>query len=58
MKNYLILGLGSFGMALATELRRLGNEVAVVDSDEDRVNAAREFVDKALIAFSAVARFA
>lgn len=50
MKNFLVLGLGSFGMAMAKELRRLGNEVAVVDSDEDRINRAREFVDKALIA--------
>ncbi len=37
MKSFLIVGLGRFGSALATELYDLGNEVLVVDRDEDVV---------------------
>ena len=37
MKSFLIIGLGYFGQYLATKLIDLGNEVMVVDKDEDRV---------------------
>lgn len=50
MKSLLIIGLGSFGMTLARNLVKRGNEVAVIDTDEERINKAREFVDKAIIA--------
>ena len=50
MKTLLIVGLGSFGMTLARDLVKRGNEVMGIDVDEDRIDKAREFVDKALIA--------
>lgn len=50
MKKFLILGLGSFGLTLAKDLKKRGNEVAAVDNDEERVNAARDSVDQAIIA--------
>jgi len=50
MKSVLIIGLGSFGLTLARSLVKRGNEVAVVDIDEERINKARTFVDKAMIA--------
>jgi len=37
MKSFLAIGLGYFGQYLATKLIELGNEVMVVDKDEDRV---------------------
>ena len=50
MRSLLIIGLGSFGMTLARDLVKRGNEVAVIDIDEERINKARGFVDKAMIA--------
>ena len=50
MNIVLIIGLGSFGMSLARDLVQRGNEVAVMDTDEERINKARGFVDKAVIA--------
>lgn len=37
MKSFLVLGLGRFGRHLASKLVELGNEVMVVDQDEERV---------------------
>lgn len=37
MKSFLVLGLGRFGRHLAHKLMELGNEVMVVDQDEERV---------------------
>ncbi|MDO4314751.1 MAG: TrkA family potassium uptake protein [Oscillospiraceae bacterium] len=37
MKSFLVLGLGRFGRHLANKLTELGNEVMVVDQDEERV---------------------
>ena len=37
MKAFLVLGLGRFGTHLTTRLMELGNEVMVVDQDEERV---------------------
>lgn len=37
MKSFLVLGLGRFGRHLAMKLTELGNEVMVVDQDEERV---------------------
>lgn len=50
MRSVLIIGLGSFGLTLARDLVKRGNGVTVVDLDEERVNKARDFVDKAIIA--------
>jgi len=38
MKEFIVLGLGRFGSAVATTLAELGNEVLGVDSDLERVN--------------------
>ena len=37
MKSFLVIGLGRFGRHLTTKLVELGNEVMVVDRDEERV---------------------
>lgn len=37
MKSFLVIGLGAFGRHLAEKLTELGNEVMVVDQDEERV---------------------
>jgi trk system potassium uptake protein TrkA len=37
MKSFLVIGLGRFGRHLASKLVELGNEVMVVDRDEERV---------------------
>ena len=36
MKSFLIIGVGRFGRHLATKLVELGNEVMVVDKDEEK----------------------
>ena len=41
-KNYAVLGLGRYGIAVARELVRNGMEVIAVDSDERIVNAASD----------------
>ncbi|MDD3154453.1 MAG: TrkA family potassium uptake protein [Victivallaceae bacterium] len=48
--NYAVLGLGSFGYKLATELSKSGNNVVVVDLDRDRVNDFRDKVAEAIVA--------
>ena len=37
MKTYVVIGLGRFGTAVATELCRLGHEVLAIDGSEDRI---------------------
>ena len=37
MKSFLVVGLGRFGRHLTNKLVELGNEVMVLDRDEDRV---------------------
>ncbi len=38
MKNFLVIGLGRFGEHLSCRLAELGNDVMVVDQNEDTVN--------------------
>ena len=38
MKSILIIGLGRFGSYMAKKFAELGNEVMVMDKDEERVN--------------------
>ncbi len=47
MKSFLVIGLGQFGRHLATRLTELGNEVMVVDRDEERVAALASVVTAA-----------
>lgn len=50
MKTFLVIGLGRFGMAVASELCTLGNEVLAVDIREDLVQTATSRVTRAIIA--------
>lgn len=48
-KQYLIIGAGRFGSALATTLYDLGHEVVVADSSETRIDAVMDDVTHAVI---------
>lgn len=48
-KQYLVIGAGRFGSALATTLYDLGHEVVVVDSSEERVDDIMDHVTHAVI---------
>lgn len=50
MKTFLVVGLGRFGTAVATELCALGNEVLAMDIREDRVQAIAAQVTHAVTA--------
>ncbi len=50
MKSFLLIGLGRFGSALATELCELGNEVLAVDAHEELVQAVAPKVTHAVTA--------
>jgi trk system potassium uptake protein TrkA len=42
MSRFAIIGLGTFGAAVATKLMEKGHEVLAIDSDPDRVDAMRD----------------
>ena len=44
MKSFVIIGLGRFGTAIASELSALGHEVLAVDVDEERVQQVADHV--------------
>ena len=48
MKTYVVIGLGRFGTALATELCRLGHEVLAIDESEDRIQNIADQVTHAV----------
>ncbi|MEA4932776.1 MAG: TrkA family potassium uptake protein [Lawsonibacter sp.] len=48
MKSFLVIGLGRFGFALATELCVRGNEVLGLDLREDRVQASADRITRAV----------
>lgn len=48
MKSFLIVGLGRFGSALALELFDMGNDVLVIDDDEDKVQNIADSVTQAV----------
>lgn len=50
MKSFAVIGLGRFGIAVAEELAKIGNEVLVIDTDEDRVAEITNRVTHAIIA--------
>lgn len=50
MKTFLVIGLGRFGTAVATELCVLGNEVLAMDSQEEQVQAVAPHVTHAVTA--------
>jgi len=49
MSQYAVIGLGSFGSVLATELVKSGCEVLAIDKDEARVEAIQDVVQTAVI---------
>ena len=50
MRSMLVIGLGHFGSSLARRLTELGNEVMIVDAEEEAVNRIAPFVTSAQIA--------
>jgi len=44
-KNFLVIGLGNFGMSVAKSLGELEQEVLAADSDPEVVDKAQEFVE-------------
>lgn len=50
MKSVLIIGMGKFGQLLGENLLEMGDEVMIVDRDEDSVNALASKYSGALIA--------
>lgn len=49
MKTFVVIGLGRFGTAVATDLCTLGHEVLAVDVNEDKVQAVANQVTHAVI---------
>ena len=49
MKSYLVIGLGRFGAAVATTLQDLGNEVMILDENEERVQKLASSVTSAVV---------
>ncbi len=50
MKSILLIGMGKFGQALGEKLMRMGDEVMIVDKNEELVNALAPKYTEALIA--------
>jgi trk system potassium uptake protein TrkA len=50
LKQFAVLGLGQFGLAVTESLLRHGCEVLVIDSDSDRVNDVKSQVHSAVVA--------
>jgi trk system potassium uptake protein TrkA len=48
MKQFIVLGLGKFGSAVATTLVELGHEVLGVDNDEEIVNDLKDKITQAV----------
>lgn len=51
-RNFVVIGLGTFGRTIATELAGFGNHVLAIDNHEDNVNAVLDSVSEAVIADS------
>lgn len=50
MKSILLIGLGKFGNTLGEQLMKMGDEVMIVDKNEDIINAAASKYTNALVA--------
>ena len=48
-RSYAVVGLGTFGSTVASELTRFGNHVIGIDTDERRVNALADTLSQGLI---------
>jgi len=49
MRQFAIIGLGTFGFKLATSLAEMGCQVLAIDSDRDRVQDIRDLVTEAAV---------
>lgn len=49
MKSFLIIGLGRFGTAVARELAELGQEVLVLDDNEENIQRIADDVTQAIV---------
>jgi len=49
MKQFAVIGLGNFGLALVRALISQGNEVMALDSDEERVSQVRDIATQAVV---------
>ena len=49
MKSYIVVGLGRFGSSVAVKLQELGNEVLVVDENEELVQRLADHVTYAVV---------
>lgn len=49
MKSFAVIGIGRFGASVARELFQRGNEVLVVDNDEDAVQRIKDEVTHAVV---------
>ena len=48
MKQFVVIGLGRFGVSVATELYKMGHEVLAVDSEEEHIRSIIPYVTQAL----------
>lgn len=48
MKQFAIIGMGRFGMSLAQTLYSLGNDVLVIDPDEEKITEVSDYVTHAV----------
>ena len=49
MKSFCVIGLGKFGVSLATHLAEEGNQVMIIDTDGDKVTSLADMVTNAII---------
>ena len=47
--SYGIVGIGRFGYALAMELLKAGNDILIIDHDEEKVSMLREYTENAFV---------
>lgn len=53
MKQFIIIGLGRFGLSIAKTLARHGHDVLAIDNDEKKVDEISEYVTHAVVADAA-----
>ncbi len=52
MKQFVVIGLGTFGYYLATNLYKKGHEVLAIDNDSEKVQSIKDAVSRAVLADS------
>ena len=49
MKSFCVIGLGKFGVSLATHLAENGNQVMIIDNDAEKVSSLADIVTHSII---------